>query len=397
MTSLQPILRRFAIVLLAPLWLGATLFALFVLVHAATWTGRAAALALGLIVTNLFVVVVWGLPRRFHSRRRRLAWNVASCLGLLFCVPLPVRAPRGFGGDKDLEVAHVFLKPETRFRRFILSNMMPEIDQIATGIGLARWIDPFVDDAQAARVRDLCLELERRRAGDRAFADTGSVLGLAYAEVRGQKFDAGHYLAIVPRSEPCAGKPVLVFLHGSGGNFSLYWEALAPLAREHGLPVLCPSFGFGLWGRPEGLAQIDRVVQDASTRYGVDSARVVLVALSSGGTGVTRAVKERAGRFRGVVMISAVLEQEPIRQGVVAGAWKDLPVLVIHGSQDRRIPLANIERRMHELERGGARLSRLILPAQDHFLFFAERDAVIERIAGFVLSLPAQRKGPPGG
>ncbi len=96
-----------------------------------------------------------------------------------------------------------------------------------------------------------------------------------------------------------------------------------------------------------------RAVEDACGRYPLDPKRLTLVALSNGGTGATRAIATHRELFSRAVLISAALEQDPIWRGRSAGAWEGLPVLVIHGEADRRIPVANIRRRAAELERGG--------------------------------------------
>ena len=92
---------------------------------------------------------------------------------------------------------------------------------------------------------------------------------------------------------------------------------------------------------------------------------------------------EHPSHFRGIALISAVLEQAPIRARVPKGAWRGLPVLFIHGTDDLRLPLAYTRDRIAELRDGGAEVTEMVLDGEDHFLLFSQRQAVLVRLAAW--------------
>lgn len=109
--------------------------------------------------------------------------------------------------------------------------------------------------------------------------------------------------------------------------------------------------------------------------------RTYLVGLSNGGTGVTPAVARCKGCFAGVAYVSGVISRQELEDGVEDGAWRGLPVLVIHGHRDLRLPMWFIRPALEQLKKGGAKLSRMDIPEEDHFLFFARRKQVVRRLA----------------
>jgi len=356
---------------------------------AVTWRGRGLCLGCAAALGGALLAVRSGL-----SRRRRAPWlcGIVSLLGVAVVVPLVLSAPRGAGGDSRILVEHVFTRPDGRFERGSLGNIVQEADQVALGIGLARLLDRFVDGRKATRIRQLTLPIYEDMARDPAFADMGSVMGFAYAELWGSAPKGGHYVAIAPGEAVAAKPPTLVFLHGSGGNFASYWYVLSALTRERGIAVLCPTFGFGNWQKQGGVEAALAATDHAIERYGLDPKRVYLAVLSNGGRGATRVIAAYPGLFRGVVLISAVLEHRPIRAGVSKGAWRGLPILFIHGTDDLRIPIGHARDRVAELRDGGARVTEMVMDGEDHFLLFSQRQAVLDRLGAWIEACERTRR-----
>lgn len=372
--------------LLIPLWLLGVFTYLFLSWHAVTLAGRAGLAGFALLCSVTLLVPCFCLPLRSCGKKRRVGFAVVAGLGILLLLPLPLLSPSGTGGDDAVTVEHVYTSERMRPSRFSVGWMVPEVDQIAMGVGLAPWFDAHLDAARAARLRDLSLQIYREMDRDPALAKLGSMMGAAYDEVLGGTPEGGHYLAMVPRKK--TGKkrmPLLVFLHGSAGSFASYWKVLAPLARRHGVAVICPTFGFGNWFLPGGLEHVMASIKDARRRYPVITGETYLVGLSNGGTGVSPAVASCGRRcFAGVAYISGVFDTLIIKDGVKGGAWRGLPVLVIHGHQDLRIPPWSMRLALELLKAAGARLSRLDYPQEDHFLFFAKREQVVQRLAAWM-------------
>jgi pimeloyl-ACP methyl ester carboxylesterase len=186
-------------------------------------------------------------------------------------------------------------------------------------------------------------------------------------------------------------RPLLLFLHGSGGNFAAYWYVFGDFARRRRLTALFPSFGLGNWHRPGGVAAAMGSAAHAAADPSVRGNGLYLIALSNGGRGATRIVAAQPGRFRGVVLLSAILEQRPIREGSRKGAWRDLPVLFIHGADDLRAPIGHTGDRIAEIRGGGAQLTEMVVEGEDHFLFFSKRQAVLHRIGKWVEACEQER------
>ena len=369
---------------LVPLWLLGVGIYLFCFFHSVTITGRAALTGLALVCSVVLLMPCFCLPLRSCSRRRRLGFLAAWAIGVLLLAPLPLLSPSGEGGDEQTTVEHVYYDEQARPSRYSVGWMVPEVDQIAMGQGLARWVDPNLDAGRAARLRRLSVQIYRELDEDPALGDMGSMLGASYDEgMLSQAPQGGHYLAMVPQKAPAKKRmPLAVFLHGSAGAFSSYWKVLAPLVRKHGAAVICPTFGFGNWGRRRGgVAHVLASIKHARKRYPVISGRTYLVGLSNGGTGVSPAVARCKGCFAGAAYVSGVISRRAVARGVKRGAWRELPVLVIHGGKDLRIPPWAIRPAVKKLSEGGVRLSRLDFPKEDHFLFFAKRDQVVRRLA----------------
>ena len=241
-------------VVLIPLWLLGVATYLFFTFHCVTLLGRAGLLGLALLCSVLLLFPCFCLPLRSCSRRRRLGFAATAALGLLLLLPLPLLSPSGIGGDATVTVEHVYTSQRAQPSRMSVGWMVPEVDQIAMGVGLARRTDAHLDATRAVRLRFFSLKIYQEMDRDPAMGQLGSMMGATHDEVLGAAPEGGHYLAMVPRkATPKKRVPLLVFLHGSAGNFSSYWQVLAPLARQHQVAVICPTFGFGNWFLPGGV------------------------------------------------------------------------------------------------------------------------------------------------
>lgn len=145
-------------------------------------------------------------------------------------------------------------------------------------------------------------------------------------------------------------KPLLIALHASGSTGSVMARStgLTEIAEAAGYMVVYPN-GTGLtidartWnsGGCCGYAQMHKVDDVAFIRALIDKLaaegladrnRVYLAGMSNGGMMAYRLAAEAPGLFKGVAVVSAVLDIPP--ETVKAG----VPVLHIHGSDDPFIP-----------------------------------------------------------
>ncbi len=350
--------------------------------YAETWLGRAAFLAATLLGLLPWAVGHWATGHSLLSRKARpaLACLVLIGLSLGFVVS---NAPDGRSRPGS-RVSNRFVGEDWPFPRYSPANLVPEIEQIKLGVAVTVPTVPFVDLAQAQHILDVTMPIYRQMEQDPDFRSLGSVMGWAYAELWGGRFDYGHYYLYLPETAPGDKLPAIIFLHGSGGNFKTYLWLWSQWAEERGWAVICPSFGFGNWDRPAGVEAIQTAVDHALDTLPLDPTRLYLVGLSNGGRGVSRAAVLAPEQYRGLVFLSSIIEEEVVLGDDFVQGWRDRPVLVLHADQDRRIPARYVRDRVAGLKRAGVNVSYREYAREDHFLFFSQPDAVLDRIGAWL-------------
>lgn len=268
---------------------------------------------------------------------------------------------------------------EVRYPRGSLASLLPEIDQVALGTRIVFLVDPLIDRAEAAHIREASMKWYRPMEADPEFAALGSVMSFAYADR-----DAHHVYAYAPPHAPTERLPAIVFLHGSAGNFKAYFYLWKRFADENDVAIVCPSFGFGNWYEPGGTDAIERARQYAVDRLDADESRIVLAGLSNGGTGVTRAAAEHPERWAGLVFVSAVVERRVVTQPSFALGFEHKRILVVHGTADDRIPVDGVVSIADEMRGAGADVDVLTVEHEDHFLFFDRPEIVLDRVRAWM-------------
>jgi len=328
---------------------GPAVLAGLLLFGAATWRGHFfAAVALGLLA----------LPLLWVSGVRPATKGLLTALEAVLIAALGLSAPR------VPEFAHqTGLSQRAGGGRLSLFAWLPELDQMVLGTWPLMLADPALDWAHARRLRGLLppvyqdLRLVGSNLGDFAFPGSGQTF------------------IVVPPHAPGERLPLVVYVHGSGGNFVAYQALLRSWAFAGHFVVVSPGFGAGNWQQPGGLETLEAERAFAEKQLPVDPVRVALVALSNGGRGVTRLVaNDAARRWPTVVAISAVIE-EPL----LTSAWSGREVLLLHGEADERIGFGVFESFAAALEGHGARVERRSWPGEDHFLWFS-RPAEIQAV-----------------
>lgn len=188
-------------------------------------------------------------------------------------------------------------------------------------------------------------------------------------------FDRGHYFLALPERDPAGARaPLIVFMHGNGGNFRPFPAWLAPRAAARGIATAYPTWGFGDWDAA-GIGRVIAAIDDAAGRFAVDPGRVVLVGLSAGGIGAVRVQNAHPDRFDAVVTISGAPSG-----GFDPVACARTPFLVIHGERDGHLPVTVSLDLAESIARTGGQAELDLWEKADHTLLLVHRDAVIERI-----------------
>lgn len=181
-------------------------------------------------------------------------------------------------------------------------------------------------------------------------------------------------------SEPTSGtSPAtgIIFLHGFGGNFTLQCWLIAKAADRINAITVCPSTGpIGAWWSPTGEAILHETLAYLNPR-GVK--RIYLAGLSNGAIGASRLAPQFKQDIVGLILISGADPSATITE---------LPVLLLHGKDDERIPVSVMDRyasiasstaTYHSFE-------------GDHFLLLKQADQVQKVMVDWLYQ---QESGPP--
>ncbi len=263
--------------------------------------------------------------------------------------------------------------------RGAISSIVPEIDQFKLATHLLAPVDPCVDDDRARRIRSLFLSVYRPMRQDPDFAALPTLMPTAYRSP-----NAPGPLAIY-QPEAAEPLPVVLFLHGWGGPFRGYLWVLKALAESEGVAIVVPSFGLGNWRQTVGQQAIDDALAHIEADPELDADRVVLVGLSNGAMGVSRAVLAGADRFAAVVYLSPVLESA--HAYAVGEAMVGRPVSVVTGAEDCRVPAEWVAEGAGALQAARPQARRVDVPEEDHFLLFSQPEVVLAEIAEVVRGL----------
>jgi pimeloyl-ACP methyl ester carboxylesterase len=173
-------------------------------------------------------------------------------------------------------------------------------------------------------------------------------------------------------AEPSDGtKPKLgiIFLHGYGGNFTLQCWLISHAGERVGALTVCPSTGpLGAWWTPQGQAILKQTLTYLQGR-GIQ--RVYLAGLSNGGIGASHLASRFESELAGLILICGADPNATITK---------LPVLVLQGEDDERIPASLSER---YVAAAGATATYLPLPG-DHFVMLKQADKLQDAIAEWI-------------
>jgi pimeloyl-ACP methyl ester carboxylesterase len=215
---------------------------------------------------------------------------------------------------------------------------------------------------------------------DPEFVAVGSVMGCVYADLYGMRCGHKHLFAYVPEHKKGQKLPIILFLHGSGGNFKAYLWTWKRFADAQQVAIVAPSFGLGNWDKDGGMEIIDAAYDFCAHNPELDANRIELAGLSNGGIGVSRAFARNPERYRGLLYISSVMEPDVMASPAFVQACSNKQILVLHGEQDERIPLEYVKEPLHGLS-GKAKIETKYYPGEDHFLFLSKREEVMADVA----------------
>jgi predicted esterase len=348
-------------------------------------TGRARLLLVPMLAAAALPSPLLALACRTEGRRRAVAVSIfLGALGIVSLVAAFLAAPSG-RGEAGAPVQQAILTDQS-FPRFSLFNLLPDVDQTKLGIVFGPLVGVLQGRDEARRIAETILPLERAAEDRPEYKQMGSISGWTLAENWEGTFDVGHLYQQVPVHASGERLPVLIVLHGFGGNHKSYPLAFEEFGAKNRFLVLCPSYGMGFYG--DGcLEAIERVRAYAVGTLGADPERIYLLGYSNGGIGVFKAAAAHPDQYAGMILVSAAFRPEFFTPEARA-AWGERPVLSFSGGKDRRMPLEYILDNEGALRHLGFRVTSHSYPQEDHFLIFSRRQDIADRIAAWILRHP---------
>lgn len=314
--------------------------------------------------------------------KRSLRWRRLTVLGFAVAVGCAVwtiaKAPSGV---PDGRLKSFYPEADTEYPRMALSNLLPEEDQLLAGFTIAPLIDPILTTSQSARLKEVARQVYRELEADRDFHALGSAMRFTYGDLIGQRPGPRHcYTYVPPNIDRTKPAPLLVFFHGSGGNFKGYLWVLSRVADDVGLIVAAPSDGIGTWPAAECDAQLDFAIEAAGKVGIIDPQRIHIMGLSNGGLAVSRLARSQGQRFASLIFVSPVFDPAAIRSPELSAHAGAKPALVISGAADDRVPLAYVREQADLLTTRGLHVEQHYVDTADHFLIFTHRADVAHRL-----------------
>lgn len=181
----------------------------------------------------------------------------------------------------------------------------------------------------------------------------------------------------LPATAP--GLPVLLLLHGTGGNehdlLDLGAALLPGAARlsprgkvmEHGMPRFFRRFAEGVFDLEDLAARADELgawLEAATTEYGVAGQPVVAVGYSNGANIAAAMLLRGAATLAGAVLLRPMLTHEPATVPPLTGTR----VLAVSGARDPITPAASAARLATLLQGAGVQVRHEVLPGVQHGL-----------------------------
>ncbi len=250
----------------------------------------------------------------------------------------------------------------------------------------------------------------------------------AIAYKAGDGLDIHAYLTLPP-GKPAKGLPLIVFPHGGpGARDYIDFDAETQAFASRGYAVLQPNFrgstgyghsfhdaGYGEWG---GKMQTDLSdgVKWLAAKGIVDASRVAIYGASYGGyAALAGATIDPAGTYRCAVAIAGVSDISSFLDGLAMdsdsrshlvesekrwfgppstyaavsparqAAKASCPVLIIHGTGDTVVPIAQSQRMADALKAAGKSVSFITYPGQDHWeTMGSSRVAMLQAAMDFI-------------
>ena len=209
------------------------------------------------------------------------------------------------------------------------------------------------------------------------------------------------YRVYVPKAySPTAGAPLVIALHGLGGNedsfFDQYAKLPPQLAEKHGFLLAAPNgfrvdgfYGSTILGGGDAAARrrvessekdVLEVLRLMRATYKVDESRIYLIGHSMGAIGTWALGSKYPDIWAALVPFSGV------GSPALADKMKGIPQFVVHGDNDATVNVSGSRNMVAALKKAGANVTYLEIPGGSH------TDVVVPNLPKAFEFLAAQRK-----
>lgn len=202
-----------------------------------------------------------------------------------------------------------------------------------------------------------------------------------------------------------AGKklPLVVFLHGMGGNPDLLFQTIQPITAM-GCALLAPcgsvklgtpeKFGYN-WDAAKDGERIMAEIRALAEQGTIDPKAVFLMGLSAGGNMAYIVGLTYPEAFAGLVVFSGAMEGPVMTEANFKRAAGKLPVYIVHGTKDQSMPYQLATKARDALQAQGVRVQLQSFEggheAPPNFT------NVVRQAATWCRTRPAGGATPPGG
>lgn len=179
----------------------------------------------------------------------------------------------------------------------------------------------------------------------------------------------GGYSLYVPESyTPERALPLVMALHGGSGNGrSFLWSWLRD-ARSFGAILVAPTATGRTWalmGDDADTPNLNRILDQVSERWRIDSKRLLLTGMSDGGTFCFVSGLEAGSRFTHLAPACATFH--PLMAAMAdAERARGLPIYIVHGARDWMFPVEVARNARQALANAGANVSYLEIEDLSH-------------------------------
>jgi predicted peptidase len=160
--------------------------------------------------------------------------------------------------------------------------------------------------------------------------------------------------------------PLVLALHYGGHGTPYYGRSfltglVEPALRELGAIIVAPDCTGSDWTQPDSEQDVLDLLDHIETTYTVDPDKTLVTGYSMGGIGTWYLAARHQDRFAAALPMAATPPSS-----AVEAAW-DIPLYVIHGSQDELFPLRSTETAVDRLATVGVAVELVVVDDVSHY------------------------------